>query len=321
MMKDSKVLYDEVRDGVADFMNVCREIVQSVSDDEIKGEFAKWDEAYSTLSGNEEGLRFAELRGRDLLLKFIPFHVGGSFVEGLHHAALSSVFISATLTSGGSFDYFLRETGLEEMPAVTTALLPSVFDIANQGILLVPQVPEDQSAALLTELVKKINGSVLIICNSLKRMEYLTEYLSKAQRKKKVYSQCDGDWDMYVSMKNMVLVGCATLREGLDLAKGDYNCVIIDRLPFEHPYDLYLSRKAQIVENEIGNAFMNFNLPRAVLYFKQATGRLIRHESDKGIWAVFDERILTKSYGKYFIDVLNNVRVTNSIDEALEFIK
>jgi ATP-dependent DNA helicase DinG len=318
-MRDGKTLYDEVREETAEFMTVCRELVQMVPDEELRGEFGKWEAAYQTLSGTDDGLRFAEQRGWDVTLKFIPFHIGGSFVEGLHQKALSSVFISATLSSGGNFEYFMRETGVEELN-VTTATLPSAFTIANQGILYVPKEPETQYNDLMLQLIKGIDGSVLIICNSIKRMEYLTDYLKRVQRKKKVYSQYEGDWDLYVSTKNMVLVGCATLREGLDLAKGDYKCVIIDKLPFEHPHDLYLSRKAQLVEQEVGNSFMNFNLPRAVLYFKQAVGRLIRHESDRGVWAVFDNRILTKSYGKYFIDVLNNVSITNSIDEAINFI-
>ena len=65
---------------------------------------------------------------------------------------------------------------------------------------------------------------------------------------------------------------------------------------------------------------MNFNLPRAVVYFKQAVGRLIRHEEDTGLWVIFDRRILSQKYGKNFLNVLNNVEILNNINDALNFI-
>ena len=78
----------------------------------------------------------------------------------------------------------------------------------------------------------------------------------------------------------MVLIGSATLREGIDISGGGFKAVILDQLPFEYPKDILLQSKAEKLSGENANSFIDFFLPRAVLYFKQAVGRLIRHEDD-----------------------------------------
>jgi ATP-dependent DNA helicase DinG len=316
-VKESKVPFDEVREDVYPLMDLCFELVAVADDSDLKDEFTRWNQSFNVLDSDKEGLRIAEQRGRDLLLRFIPLSAGGEFKAGLREAALSSAFISATLTSNGSFDYFLRETGLDN---VTTAIMPPVFEMKQQAKLIVPKVPYEKRDMAMKKLVESINGSVLIICNSLKRMQDVIDYMASSQSKA-VFSQDDGDWSTFTSNENIVLVGCASLREGIDLAGGDFRCVIIDKLPFEYYQDLYLAQKAKLVEAEVGNSFVNFYLPRAVLYFKQAVGRLIRHESDKGLIAVFDDRILTKSYGAAFLEAVQGAGLVSSLDEALRFLE
>jgi ATP-dependent DNA helicase DinG len=176
-----------------------------------------------------------------------------------------------------------------------------------------------RSDELILQLAKNINGSVLIICNSLERMNHLVLFLSSSQEKS-VISQNDGDWSTFTSQENTILIGCAMLREGIDLAGSNFKCVIIDKLPFENPNDLYIAYKSSLAEERYGSGFLNYNLPRAVLYFKQAAGRLIRHERDRGLLAIFDDRILSKSYGRNFLNVLENIEVTNDLSIALAFL-
>jgi ATP-dependent DNA helicase DinG len=313
---ESKVIWTKLQNDIYPLMDICFELVAIAGDSDLKDEFTSWNSSFNMIDGEEEGLRMVEQRGRDLVLRYIPMSTGGTFVAGLRQAALSSVFISATLTTNGSFDYFLREMGLE---SVTTAIMPPVFEMKQQARLLVPKVPYDKRDMAMKKLVEAVDGSVLIICNSLKRMQELIDYMSISQDKA-VFSQDDGDWSTFTSNSQIVLVGCAALREGIDLAGGDFRCVIIDKLPFEYYQDLYLAHKAKLVEAEVGNSFVHFSLPRAVLYFKQAVGRLIRHESDRGLIAVFDDRILTKSYGSAFIEALGGAKLVASLDEAVEFL-
>ena len=47
---------------------------------------------------------------------------------------------------------------------------------------------------------------------------------------------------------------------------------------------------------------MDYSLPEAVLKFRQGAGRLIRSKTDEGIITILDFRILSKQYGKYFLN-------------------
>ena len=114
----------------------------------------------------------------------------------------------------------------------------------------------------------------------------------------------------------MVLIGSATLREGIDISGGGFKAVILDQLPFEYHKDIILQSKAEQISENSAKSFIDFFLPRAVLYFKQAVGRLIRHEDDYGLWVVLDNRILNKNYGKYFLDVIYNVEIIEDIEKV-----
>ena len=172
------------------------------------------------------------------------------------------------------------------------------------------------------ELLSQMNGSALIICNSIERMQFIEKLLRNADIKKKIYTQVGvniGELDF--CDEDMVLIGSATLREGIDISGGGFKAVILDQLPFEFHKDIVLQCKAEKISEGNANSFIDFFLPRAVLYFKQAVGRLIRHEDDSGIWVVLDYRIIDKSYGKYFLDVISNVEIVENIEDALYFIK
>lgn len=316
---DGRLLYDSAREKVADFIALCSSLTEEVKDDTMKEEFGRYMDSFEGIEGAEDGLRVIEKSERRITVKFIPFEAGDTFAAGLKKSVISSVFISATISSGGNFDYFMKEAGLSAADCVT-AKMPAAFDFKSQAKLYVPKWAEiREKDALYSVFLSKIKGSVLVICNSLERMRRVGELLKFAVRGKKVLFQTDvsvGSLDM---SGDMILVGCASLREGIDLSGGSFGCVVLDKLPFEYFKDLFLKSKAEKVQREEGNPFMHFFLPRAVLYFKQAAGRLIRHEEDKGVWAVFDERILTEKYGKYFLDVLDNVDVLRSYEEALKF--
>jgi ATP-dependent DNA helicase DinG len=317
--EQGKNAYEDVREELKIYMDAASLMAKRLGDEDVLTELDGWLEAYYALEGGEDGLRYADAVKGDIFVRFIPKEFGETFMEGLENTAKSAVFISATLAANGSFDYFLNSLGLKERK-IKTALFSRVFDMRKQALLYVPEYcPENEKNGVILKLAKAINGSILIICNSIARMEELISFLKSAQDKKDVVSQNDGNWHTYTDLGNIILIGCAVLREGLDLAGGDFKAVIIDKLPFENFREPYFVYRSDLVEQSVGNAFMNFSLPRAVLFFKQAAGRLIRHESDKGLLVVLDTRIVDKFYGKYFLDVLDNTRRTSSLKEAAEF--
>jgi DNA polymerase-3 subunit epsilon/ATP-dependent DNA helicase DinG len=74
----------------------------------------------------------------------------------------------------------------------------------------------------------------------------------------------------------------------------------IIRLPFDVPSDPIVAARSESYEDP----FSEYSLPEAILRFRQGFGRLIRTKSDRGVVATFDRRILTKSYGRAFVDSL-----------------
>ena len=83
---------------------------------------------------------------------------------------------------------------------------------------------------------------------------------------------------------------------------------MIVRLPFSPPEEPIAEAKSIVIKQYGGNPFMEYSLPEAALRFKQGFGRLIRTRSDKGIMIVFDRRIVTKRYGKVFLDAIPDVQ-------------
>ena len=319
-MKDGKVLYNTISNQVQDFIESGELLVSKTNIDDLKEEYNRYINCMKAIDCDKEGVKIAEKNEHRIIVKFIPLEFGDSFSEGLKQSVISSVFVSATITSGGSFDYFLSEIGLNTDNTQTVALPPS-FDFKKQAKLFIPSEKEcAEKNSVYVNLIKNIKGSVLIICNSTERMRQVAEMLLSTGINKKVVLQTEANLYGNEAVKNVVLVGCALLREGVDLSGLDFRCVILDKLPFEYPKDFYIESKGKKIEREKGNAFMNFNLPRAVVYFKQAVGRLIRHEEDTGLWVIFDRRILSQKYGKNFLNVLNNVEIINNINDALNFI-
>jgi ATP-dependent DNA helicase DinG len=96
------------------------------------------------------------------------------------------------------------------------------------------------------------------------------------------------------------LLGTRSFWEGVDIPGDNLTCVMITKLPFDVPSDPIISARSETFESP----FFEYSLPEAILKFRQGFGRLIRTQSDRGIVVILDRRILTKSYGRSFIESL-----------------
>src|SRR5713226_2097696 len=116
-----------------------------------------------------------------------------------------------------------------------------------------------------------------------------------------------------------VLFATASFWQGVDVPGEQLSCVIVDRLPFSVPTDPVVVARSRRIEEDGGNAFLDYQVPGAVLALKQGFGRLIRSRTDRGVLALLDVRIRTKHYGGLFLESLPAYRVTSDIGEVERF--
>lgn len=279
-----------------------------------------------------EYIRWVEVFSQALQLNMTPMSIAPLFSSQVGARTRSWVFTSATLAVGGNFSHYLGQLGLED---AKTLCLDSPFDYPDQALLYVPEpMPEPNSrehtkavvdAAL--PLIRESGGRAFLLFTSLKAMrlahEFLKEAFSAGGLDFPILLQGDGAknamLERFRQLGNAVLLGSHSFWEGVDVRGEALSLVVIDKLPFAPPDDPVLSARIEKINREGGNAFMEFQLPHAVLTLKQGAGRLIRSETDRGVLMICDTRIVSKSYGKRIWRSLPPMKRTRNLDEAMRF--
>jgi ATP-dependent DNA helicase DinG len=118
---------------------------------------------------------------------------------------------------------------------------------------------------------------------------------------------------------NAVLLGSQSFWEGVDVAGDALSLVVIDKLPFAPPDDPLLAARLERLRQEGGNAFLDYQLPQAVISLKQGAGRLIRTEADRGVLMICDPRLVDKPYGRKIWRSLPPMRRTRELSEVQAF--
>jgi ATP-dependent DNA helicase DinG len=121
------------------------------------------------------------------------------------------------------------------------------------------------------------------------------------------------------SLGNAVLLGSQSFWEGVDVRGEALSLVIIDKLPFAPPDDPVLAARIAQLNKQGRNAFMEYQLPRAIIMLKQGSGRLIRDEKDRGVLMICDPRLISKPYGKRIWQSLPPMKRTRVEEEAVAF--
>jgi DNA polymerase-3 subunit epsilon/ATP-dependent DNA helicase DinG len=121
----------------------------------------------------------------------------------------------------------------------------------------------------------------------------------------RVYEQGEGAsantlLESFRNDEHAVLFGTRAFWEGVDVPGEALSVLIIVKLPFDVPSDPIIAARAETFDDP----FSEYSLPEAILRFRQGFGRLIRTQSDRGVVAIFDRRIMSKKYGRLFTDSL-----------------
>ncbi|MEO6856162.1 MAG: ATP-dependent DNA helicase [Rhodoferax sp.] len=229
--------------------------------------------------------------------------------------AKSWVFTSATLGDDARLLWFTERCGLQD---ATCLRVESPFDYATQAALYVPRhlpKPSDPShsaqvAALAAAAVRQLGGRTMVLTTSLRALRTIGDNLQAAfAGSADIEVLVQGQWPKRRLMDRLrlggsnglpgcVLVASASFWEGVDVPGEMLQLVIIDKLPFPAPNDPVVEARTQRIEVEGGSPFMDYFVPEAAVALKQGAGRLIRHESDRGVLVVCDTRLVGMGYGK-----------------------
>jgi ATP-dependent DNA helicase DinG len=248
-----------------------------------------------------------------LALQVAPLHVGPLMEENLWHKKKSIIVTSATLTANNRFDYLRSRLNADEADELA---LGSPFDYETSALLYLANdiaEPSDQFnyqkavEASIVRLAKATGGRMLVLFTSYaqlkKTSQTITAPLSDAGIF--VYEQGEGAsanalLESFRDAERAVLLGTRAFWEGVDIPGQALSVLVIVKLPFDVPTDPIIAARSETFEDP----FNEYSLPEAILRFRQGFGRLIRTESDRGIVAILDKRIISKRYGKMFIDSL-----------------
>lgn len=267
-----------------------------------------------------------EKRGRGIFLQASPIDVSALLQEKLFEKVETCILTSATLSSNGSFNFIRDRLGLDNKKT-DSLLAPSAFDYEKQAIIYLPKaMPDPRSpeftqlaAGEIVKLLKVTDGRAFVLATSLSSMRALFELVSS-----RVSFPCflqgsmskAGLLDKFRQTPNAVLFATSSFWQGVDVRGEQLSCVIIDKLPFAVPTDPIVAARSRMIDENGGKSFFDYSIPQAVITLKQGIGRLIRSRTDRGVIAILDPRLRTKSYGRDFLNSLPRAKVTSELKDV-----
>ncbi len=244
-------------------------------------------------------------------------NVGEAMNETLFARAHSVVFASATLAVDERFDAFESALGLNtsEQSVCRACKLDSSYDFdAQMTVYVASDMPEPNDAAylpalqrLLVDVHRAQQGSLLTLFTNRREMERCFDEVQPQLKEDELRVVCQkwgvsvkGLRDDFLADEHLSLFALKSFWEGFDAPGATLKGVVIPKLPFSKPTDPLSCERAARDDQ----AWRRYVLPAAVLETKQAAGRLIRKADDSGVLILADRRLVTKSYGKAFLNSL-----------------
>jgi ATP-dependent DNA helicase DinG len=245
------------------------------------------------------------------------------------------IFTSATLGDDERLSWFTEPCGLEQAEVLKVG---SPFDYGSQAAVYVPRElprPNDPAhsgavADLAARGAARLGGRTMVLTTTLRALRAIGEELQRRfEGSAQIEVLVQGQWPKRRLIERFregdsqgrpgcLLVASASFWEGIDVPGDALQLVLIDKLPFPPPGDPLVEARAQRLEGQGRSAFNDYFVPEAAVALKQGAGRLIRRESDQGVLAVCDIRLVTMGYGRRLMAALPPMRKLQSREEFEE---
>ncbi|RPH38980.1 MAG: ATP-dependent DNA helicase [Planctomycetota bacterium] len=262
-----------------------------------------------------------------MVLRTSPLDVSADFRRAILESAETVILTSATLSAAGEFDFLRSRLGIERAREFQTA---SPFDYRDQAILYVARhLPDPRAPRFLQQAVDEIRsvlelsaGRALILFTSVEAME-TTHRLLRDTVPFPLMVQGEAPrtqlLDRFRKDVASVLLATRSFWQGVDVVGEALSCLIVHKLPFGFPGDPILEARLEHLQQQGGDPFWEYQVPSAIIMLRQGLGRLIRSGQDRGALCILDARLLTRGYGRAFLQSLPSCRVTTDRKDLRRF--
>ncbi len=295
--------FENLEDVMGDISNLARRLTEAETN--ITGMISK---------PNAGMVYWIEVQpnGNRLSLNAAPLSVGPLVEKYLWHEKRSVILTSATLTAHGEFQYLRNTLGADEADEMQ---LGSPYDYESAALLYIANdIPEpnangyqQQLDRALVATAKATGGRMLVLFTSYAALKKTAQSITGPLAREDIYVYEQGDGaspnallESFKATDRAVLLGTRSFWEGVDVPGESLSVVVLTKLPFDVPTDPLIAARSEMYED----SFQEYYLPEAILKFRQGFGRLIRTASDRGVVAILDRRVLTKQYGRLFLESL-----------------
>lgn len=278
-------------------------------------------------SEKEEELRvrWVEKNASSIALVDAHLDVSSYLREHLFNRLSTVALCSATLATNRNFQFVRQRLGIEsekQETRIAEKIYHSPFDYQKRTLLLVPtDLPlpsapefEESAAAFIYKALCMSRGNAFVLFTSYSMLKECYEQVSKliADEPFSLLKQGDASRqtliERFKNEEGSVLFGTDSFWEGVDVAGEALRCVILVKLPFKAPSDPLVEAQTEALQRQGKDPFSDYAVPHAAVKFKQGFGRLMRKKNDRGCIICLDKRLVTKSYGKIFLNSLPPAR-------------
>ena len=292
------------------------------------------------LEGKEEGYVYwanVTTVRPNVKLYATPFDISDELKDNLFTKMDRMIFTSATLAVDNKFDYYKKSIGLmkEKRRKIDERIVKSPFDYEKQMKVYIPEDALDPTniefmrdlTGFIEETIRSTKGHCFLLFTSYSALNFLYNQLKSHFSEKEYTLIKQNDFprhemiEIFKNSKNPILFGTDSFWEGVDVQGEQLKSVIITKLPFKVPNDPVTEAIIENIRKNGQNPFNDYQVPQAVIKFKQGVGRLIRSKTDSGNIIILDNRIIKKMYGKKFLTVLPRNKVIESKSNILKRMK